>query len=165
MDNSDIVGIEDVDITPARTYGIPLVNIAGLNESGETLPWNRTSTTLNPPDTIKTPEEHCKCVNIWLEVTRCQNRLTVESILSTNDSENEVERRLGAPFTRTEIHEKDGIHIYIGDFTSEKNVPMFRVIGLENVPHVPVKNFAGEAMEHIFHFSRDPETKEILYRE
>lgn len=99
-------------------------------------------------------------VNNWRRVAGCscipeqQVRAAVES------SQDIVTQKLGFPFERTSVVQREGRRHFVGDCINPQGELLTRFIGLERSAHWPSAALAELTWEFLRQFARDPDTKE-----
>lgn len=144
---------------------VPLINIAGTTEFGRVFPMSMPSPhTRMPPNVDKTVEANHEGLNQWLRATGCCREVTLQEILDTRSSSNEVERELGAPFDESYTLKMFDNKYYFGKYLNADGECRMQLVGIDNVPHWPVAQFSEIMWEFFSQYSRNPETKLIEHR-
>jgi len=178
-------------IENVRIYDLPVVIVAGQEESLEVFPANQDNIpagTMGPdrhsmsvladptlqdmigPDgrmmivMPTTAEGKIALLNKRLYSMR-HRELTLEECLACAHSDNEVERNLGFPADRTEIFELAGVRHFAAYFTNDKGQELLKIVSAEGQPHWPQATMAEIVWEFMKKFSRNPQTKELVIHE
>ena len=158
-------GVTDERMEQLRTIALPLANFCGCAEHGGKLPVNVDARTLplRPGQEFGrtlTLEDRLEAWHRRLYAWNCPPK-TDEEILAVKSSPNVVERELGFPVDRSSVRVMDGFKHYIGDLRDTNGHDYLRMVGHENMPHLPTPAMLNLAWEFMSRFARDLETGEI----
>lgn len=161
-------GVTDARMEQLRTIELPLANFCGCAEHGGKLPVNVDARELP----LRPGQEFGRSLALEDRLRAWQRRLyawncpprSEGELLAARESGNVVERELGFPVDRSSVRVMDGFRCYIGDLKDEKGRYFLRMVGLENMPHLPTPAMLNLAWEFLSRFARDPETGKILER-
>ena len=158
-------GVTDARMEQLRTIELPLANFCGCAEHGGKLPVNVDARTLplRPGQEFGrtlTLEDRLEAWHRRLYAWNCPPK-TDEEILAARDSCNIVERELGFPVDRSSVRVMDGFKHYIGDLRNTNGHYYLRMVGHENMPHLPTPAMLNLAWEFMSRFARNQETGEI----
>lgn len=158
-------GVTDERMEQLRTIELPLANFCGCAEHGGKLPLNVDARTLplRPGQEFGrtlTLEDRLEAWHRRLYAWNCPER-TDEEILAAKESQNIVERELGFPVDKSSVRVMDGFRHYIGDLRDQNGNYYLRMVGHENMPHLPTPAMLNLAWEFMSRFARDPETGKI----
>ncbi len=146
---------------------IPLINMTGMCEMGLYYPVAGEHTGRrvggrgagnNPADGV---EERIRGWQRRLRAMNCPMR-SREEIIASLSSPDTATRRIGVPADRTDILYLDGVHHYIADIKNREGKFHFRLVGIENVPHLPTPSMIDLAWSFLKRFARDEKTGKIL---
>lgn len=159
-------GVTDERMEQLRTIELPLANFCGCAEHGGKLPVNVDARTLplRPGQEFGrtlTLEDRLEAWHRRLYAWNCLPR-TDEEILAARESADIVERELGFPVDRSSVRIMDGFRHYIGDLQDQKGHYYLRMVGHENMPHLPTPAMLNLAWEFMSRFARNQETGEIM---
>ncbi len=159
-------GVTDARMEQLRTIELPLANFCGCAEHGGKLPVNVDARTLplRPGQEFGrtlTLEDRLEAWHRRLYAWNCLPR-TDEEILAARESADIVERELGFPVDRSSVRIMDGFRHYIGDLQDQKSHYYLRMVGHENMPHLPTPAMLNLAWEFMSRFARNQETGEIM---
>ena len=96
-------------------------------------------------------------LNLRLRSCNCPE-VTLEEVLACAESEDLVCRRIGMPFSKTEVRRIYGCDHYIGTVTDRYGDDTLQIVSVDNFPHWPAPSMAELVWEFLRHYSRDPET-------
>lgn len=158
-------GVTDERMEQLRTIELPLANFCGCAEHGGKLPVNVDARTLP----LRPGQEFGRTLTLGDRLEAWHRRLYAwncppksdEEILAAKDSHNVVERKLGFPVDRSSVRVMDGFKHYIGDLRDTAGHYYLRMVGHENMPHLPTPAMLNLAWEFMSRFARDLETGEI----
>lgn len=158
-------GVTDERMEQLRTIQLPLANFCGCAEHGGKLPVNVDAKTLplRPGQEFGrtlTLEDRLHAWHRRLYAWRCPPRTDGE-ILAAKHSPDLVERELGFPVDRSSVRFLDGFRHYIGDLRDTDGHYYLRMVGHENMPHLPTPAMLNLAWEFMSRFARNLETGEI----
>lgn len=137
------------DAPAAGMYGENRPNIGKTNLTEETEEDRRLR--LLPPD----KEYKVASLNLRLRASNCPE-VTMEQVLAARESQDIVCRKIGMPFTHTEVQNVFGWDHYIGTVTDKFGDDYLKIVTVENFPHWPIPSMAQMAWDFMKHFSRDP---------
>jgi len=161
-------GVTQARVEQLRSIALPLANFCGCAEHGGKLPVNvdARELPLRPGQefgrTLALPDR----LYAWhrrLYAWNCRPR-TDEELLAARKSPDIVERELGFPVDRSSVRVMDGFRHYIGDLCDEQGNYYLRMVGLENMPHLPTPAMLNLAWEFMSRYARDLETGKIKMR-
>ena len=158
-------GVTDERMEQLRTIELPLANFCGCAEHGGKLPVNVDARTmpLRPGQEFGrtlTLEDRLEAWHRRLYAWNCPPR-TDEEILAAKNSLDLVERELGFPVDRSSVRIMDGFKHYVGDLKDTNGHYYLRMVGHENMPHLPTPAMLNLAWEFMSRFARNLETGEI----
>ena len=132
-------------------YDLPLINIGGYNEVH------------GGPGIYPVVDEEgwWKGWNRRLRSERCPER-TREEILAASGSRNIVERALRVPADKSEVLYLMGFEHYIADYQNVDGKYHFRVVSVQNMPHMITPTLAAMSWNFMRRFARNLETGETI---
>lgn len=138
--------------------GVAVYNIVGQYDAFQHYPFTI--------DGFKTSDEKIEGFNQWMEA----NNLVYEELLTKEKieelygkSEDVVLSNTGVDFPITYTFEADGTDFWTGEYLNEDGINTFRVSMVEDGLHWTTASYAELSWNYMKHFSRDPETKELVY--
>lgn len=158
-------GVTQERVEQLRKIELPLANFCGCAEHGGKLPVNvdARELPLRPGQEFGRTLTLADRLSAWhrrLYAWNCRPRTDGE-ILAARKSGNIVERELGFPVDESSVRRMDGFRHYIGDLRDDRGRCYLRMVGLENMPHLPTPAMLNLAWEFMSRYSRDPETGKI----
>lgn len=158
-------GVTDERVEQLRTVELPLANFCGCAEHGGKLPVNVDARTLplRPGQEFGrtlTLEDRLEAWHRRLYAWNCPAKSDGE-ILAVKDSPDIVERELGFPVDKSSVRVMDGFKHYIGDLKDTNGHFYLRMVGHENMPHLPTPAMLNLAWEFMSRFARNLETGKI----
>lgn len=159
-------GVTDDRMEQLRSIELPLANFCGCCEHGGKLPLNvdARELPLRPGQEFGRTLELSDRLKSWhrrLYAWNCNDR-TDEEILAAKKSRDIVERELGFPVDLSSVRVMDGFRCFIGDLKDRHGRYLLRMVGLENMPHLPTPAMLALCWEFVSRFARDQETGEII---
>jgi hypothetical protein len=143
---------------------IPLIMHVGNADFGRPLPINSgmyETKTRHGDDHVHSPEDNIDRANLWFRINDCRE-VTRDESFATASSQNQCEREIGAPVSRSKIANIDDTEYYFGDFISRDGVYRTRIISMDNIPHFPFGSMAAVTWDFLKHFSRNIKTGESI---
>lgn len=149
-----------------QSISLPLANFCGCCEHGGKLPVNVDAHSLP----LRLGQEFGRTLALDDRICAWQRRLRAwncparskEEILAARSSQNPVERELGFPVDRSSVRVMDGFRHYVGDIKDNRGRYLLRMVGHENMPHVPVPAMLTLAWEFLSRFARNLDTAEVI---
>lgn len=159
-------GVTQERAAQLQSISLPLANFCGCCEHGGKLPVNVDARCLP----LRPGQEFGRTLTLDDRIRAWQRRLVAwncpvrsrEEILTARCSQDQVERELGFPVDRSSIRVLDGFRHYVGDIKDNRGRYMLRMVGHENMPHVPVPAMLTLAWEFLSRFARDTNTAETI---
>lgn len=142
-------GTEDDQLEELSRIQMPVINIGGEREYAKPKPGT---------------EAFRNFVRGWqrrLAVCRCMPK-TAEEIEAAGESADIVERRMGLPFTDTEVLWMDGFEHYIGDLVNAEGRKWTRMVYIDNSPHTVTASMLTLAWSFMRRFARDTNTGDTI---
>jgi len=134
---------------------IPMICIGGSADGGDMWPLNT--------------EQCVQSFNFYMQnVAKAPNYkpMTLEKTYEiARTSDDTVKRLFGIDFDCTWINRLYDTYIYFGEFYGRKGYPVARFGSIIGLPHTQCPAQAMFVWSYLRQFSRDPETKEIIYNE
>ena len=161
----EAVVVTDEKAALMETMDMPTCILCGCKEVGGLVPVNRTAQAFEPGINVEgyaaSAQGKMAMWNRRLKAERCP-RQTEEDLLAAADSPNKAVRCLGFPSERAETIYLDGFEHYIADVKNNDGKYHFRVVAIENMPHMVVPSMHVLAWSYMRRFARDQETGEVL---
>lgn len=159
----------DEMIAHAKEVKIPVCHCMGENEFHNLLPlYGDPGTTEEENEMVRnspidwTGKNKIASVNNWRIVAGCEPVPMEEAVAAAKGSEDTVTRRLGFPFEKTYVVNREERSHLIGDCINSDGENLARFIGIEQLPHFPSQALCDLTWEFISQFARDPETKKLI---
>ena len=161
----EAVAVDDERAAVMETIDMPTCILCGCKEVGCLVPVNAAGHAfeagINVEGYAASAEGKMAMWNRRLKAERCPQQ-TEEELLAAADSSNKVERVLGFPCERTEIVYIDGLEHYVADIRNNDGKYHFRVVAIENMPHMTLPSMHQMAWNYMRRFARDQKTGEII---
>ena len=161
----EAVAVTDEMAARMETMDMPTCILCGCKEVGGLVPVNRTAHAFEPGINVEgyaaSAEGKMAMWNRRLKAERCPQQ-SVEELLAAADSPNKAIRRLGFPSDRAETVWIDGFEHYIADVKNIDGRYHFRVIAIENMPHMIVPSMHILAWNYMRRFARDQKTGAVI---
>lgn len=133
-------------------YQVPLICVGGDKDFGDTYPF---------------PDAECyENFNIWMnEICRVDHWQNIsfeqgKEIVLKNEG---IEKMIGVPFQKKWVENFEERNWYFGQQMDAQGRPIVQFVCGEGVPHVMTGCFASVVWEALKHWSRNPETGELVY--
>ena len=108
---------------------------------------------------VQAPNAAYKVESLNLRLRSCNcPEVTLEEVLACAESEDIVCRRIGMPFSKTEVRRIYGCDHYIGTVTDRYGDDTLQIVSVDNFPHWPAPSMAELVWEFLRHYSRDTQT-------
>lgn len=134
------------DAPQCGMYGVRRTNPRGREAARNRLP-------------VQAPNAAYKVESLNLRLRSCNcPEVTLDEVLACAESEDLVCRRIGMPFSKTEVRRIYGCDHYIGTVTDRYGDDTLQIVSVDNFPHWPAPSMAELVWEFLRHYSRDPET-------
>ncbi|MGM9594227.1 MAG: hypothetical protein ACI3U8_07720 [Candidatus Onthomonas sp.] len=161
----EAVAVDDARAAIMETMDMPTCIICGCGEVGGMVPICQTAHAfeagINVEGYAASAEGKMAMWRRRLKAERCPDQ-TVEEILATANSSNKAVRALGIPTDRAETVYIDGFEHYIADIQNVDGKYHFRVVAIENMPHMTLPSMHLCAWNYMRRFARDTETGEVI---
>jgi hypothetical protein len=163
-ESGEVVLVPDCKLEVMGSIDLPLITITGYDECGCMFQLNQPSKNLLPGQEFMCPHSFENRAKSWqrrLKASGCPMK-TLDEIADTVNSEDYVIRKLGIPCDKTEFFFADGFEHYIGDIKNDNGKYHLRIIGIENMPHMPLPMMPRLSWSFMRRFARDPETGKVI---
>jgi hypothetical protein len=163
-ESGEAVLVPDEKIEAMGRADMPIITIAGYTECGCMFPLNAPAKDLLPGQDFMCPLSFEARARSWqrrLKASRCPEK-TVEEIAATAQSADPVERKLGIPCDRSESLFLDGFEHYIADIKNVDGKYHLRIVGIENMPHMPLPLMCRLSWSFMRRFARDLGTGNVM---
>jgi hypothetical protein len=163
-ESGEVVLVPDYKLEVMGSMDLPLITITGYDECGCMFQLNQPSKNLLPGQEFMCPHSFEGRAKSWqrrLKASGCPMK-TLDEIADTVNSEDYVTRKLGIPCDKTEIFFADGFEYYIGDIKNNTGKYHLRIVGIENMPHMPLPMMPRLSWSFMRRFARDPETGKVI---
>ncbi|MGM9608072.1 MAG: hypothetical protein ACI3XJ_11265 [Oscillospiraceae bacterium] len=161
----EAVAVTDEMAARMETMDMPTCILCGCKEVGGLVPVNKTAHAFEPGINVEgyaaSAEGKMAMWNRRLKAERCPQQ-SVEELLAAADSPNKAIRALGFPSDRAETVYLDGFEHYIADVRNNDGKYHFRVIAIENMPHMVVPSMHVLAWNYMRRFARDRENGAVI---
>ena len=87
---------------------------------------------------------------------------TLDEIRAMAESEDFVTRKLGIPCDKSEVLFVDGFEHYMADIQNSAGKYHLRMVGIENMPHMPLPSMVGLSWSFMRRFARNRKTQEVV---
>jgi hypothetical protein len=162
-ESGEVVLIPDDKLEAMTKVDMPLITITGYAECGCMFQLNQASKNLLPGQEFMCPHSFEARAKTWqrrLKASSCPMK-SLDEIAATLDSNDYVTRKLGFPCDKTEIHFIDGFECYAGDIKNNDGKYHLRIVGVENMPHMPLPMMPGLSWAFMRRFARDLSTGKV----
>lgn len=161
----EAVAVTDEMAAPMETMDMPTCILCGCKEVGGMVPINQTARAfeagINVEGYAASAQGKMDMWNRRLKAMRCPPQSN-EELLAAADSPNKAVRELGFPCDRAETVWLDGFEHYIADVKNVDGKHHFRVVAIENMPHMIVPSMHILAWNWLRRFARDRETGAVI---
>ena len=165
-ESGEVVLCPDEKVDKMSLCDMPLINFSGYNECGCMYPLNQEAIDLLPGQEYMCPISFESRAVSWqrrLKASRCPIK-TLEEIRAAKESEDYVTRKLGIPNDKSELLHLYGFEHYIADIKNCEGKYHLRMVGIENMPHMPVPSMTVLSWTFMRRFARDLKTGEVIER-
>lgn len=165
-ESGEAVLCPDEKVERMRLCDMPLINISGYSECGCMYPLNQEAVNLLPGQEFMCPINFESRAESWqrrLKASGCPI-VSLEEIEATKESSDYVTRKLGIPNDKSELLFIDGFEHYIVDIRNINGRYHLRMVGIENMPHMPVPSMTELSWSFMRRFARDLETGNVIER-
>ena len=119
------------DAPQCGMYGVRRTNPRGRETARNRLP-------------VQAPNAAYKVESLNLRLRSCNcPEVTLEEVLACAESEDIVCRRIGMPFSKTEVRRIYGCDHYIGTVTDRYGDDTLQIVSVDNFPHWPAPSIGG----------------------
>ncbi len=161
----EAVAVTDEMAARMESIDMPTCILCGCKEVGGMVPINQTAHAFEPGINVEgyaaSAEGKMAMWNRRLKAMRCPAQST-EEMLACVQSPNKAVRELGFPAERAETVYLDGFEHYIADVKNNDGNCHFRVVAIENMPHMVVPSMHIFAWNYLRRFARDQETGVVI---
>lgn len=161
----EAVPVDDEKAKLMESMDMPTCILCGCKEVGGMVPINKTAyafeSGINVEGYAASAEGKIEMWNRRLKAERCPQQ-TKEEILAARESPNKATRMLGVPSEQAKTIYLDGFEHYIADFKNREGKYHFRIVAIENMPHMIVPSMHLCAWNYMRRFARDQETGDII---
>lgn len=158
----------DEKIEASSHEDMPTINMVGCTEfaiyfpvAGEHVGKRIGGTGAGANSGVSSVEERVLSWRRRLKAHNCPMK-SEQEILASLQSDDYATRYLGFPADRTDILYLDGVNHYIGDVKNNDGKYHLRIVGIENLPHLPTPSMIDLAWSFMKRFKRDRETGRII---
>ncbi|MGM9522555.1 MAG: hypothetical protein ACI3VB_08780 [Oscillospiraceae bacterium] len=161
----EAVAVDDERAAVMETMDMPTCILCGCKEVAGLVPINKTAHAFEPGINVEgyaaSAEGKMAMWNRRLKAERCPLQ-SVEELEAAANSANKAVRELGFPCERAETVYIDGFEHYIADIKNNDGKYHFRVVAIENMPHMPLPSMHLCAWNFMRRFARDLDTGEVI---
>lgn len=161
----EAVSVTDEMAALMETMDMPTCILCGCKEVGGMVPINQTAHAfeagINVEGYAASAQGKMDMWNRRLKAMRCPLQ-SDEELLAAAESPNKAVRALGFPSEKAETAYLDGFEHYIADVKNIDGNYHFRVIAIENMPHMVVPSMHIFAWNYLRRFARNQETGEVI---
>jgi hypothetical protein len=161
----EAVVVDDERALRMETIDMPTCIICGCKEVGGLVPINKSAHAYTPGINVEGYAASAKGkIEMWnrrLKAERCPPQ-SIETILVAQHSENKASRELGFSDACFRTIYIDGFEHYIADIENVDGKYHFRVVAIENMPHMTLPSMHLCAWNYMRRFSRNQQTGEII---
>lgn len=161
----EAVAVDDQRAAIMETMDMPTCIVCGCGEVGGLVPINKTAHAFEAGINVEGYAASADGkIAMWqrrLKAERCPVP-SVEEIRAAADSPNKATRALGFPSDRAETVYIDGFEHYIADIQNVDGSFHFRVVAIENMPHMTLPSMHLCAWNYMRRFARDLETGQVI---
>ncbi|MGM9522777.1 MAG: hypothetical protein ACI3VB_09930 [Oscillospiraceae bacterium] len=164
----NVPGSDDTDekVEASSREDMPLINMVGNCEHKIYFPIGGKQTGKRGlgAGALKVGENVEECIEAWqrrLKAHNCPVK-SREEIIASLESNDYVTRFFGFPTDRTDLLYLDGVNHYIGDIKNNNGKYHLRMVGIDNLPHLPSPSMIDLAWSFMKRFKRDRETGEVI---
>ena len=161
----EAVAVDDARAAVMETMDMPTCILCGCGEVGGMVPINQTAhafeTGINVEGYAASAEGK---IAMWLRRLKAERVPvpTAEEVADAADSPKKAIRALGFPCEKSEIVYIDGFEHYIGDIKNVDGNFHFRVVAIQNTPHMVTPSMNMCAWNYMKKFARNLETGEVI---
>lgn len=134
------------------TYQVPLICVGGDKDYGDTYPF---------------PDRECyENFNIWMkDICRVKDwkDISYEEGIEIAVKGTGIEKKIGVPFQKKWVENFEERNWYFGQQFDAAGRPIVEYVCGEGVPHIMTGCFASVVWEALKHWSRNPQTGELIY--
>lgn len=161
----EAVVVDDARAAQMETMDMPTCIVCGCCEVGGMVPIYQTAHTFQAGINVEGYAVSAEGkIAMWrrrLRAERCPDQ-TTEEILATAYSPNKAIRALGIPTDRAQTVWLDGFEHYIADLRNVDGRYHFRVVAIENMPHMTLPSMHLCAWNYMRRFARDRKTGAVI---
>lgn len=161
----EAVAVTDEMAARMQQMDMPTCILCGCKEVGGLVPVNQTAHAfeagINVEGYAASAEGKMAMWNRRLRAERCPEQ-SAAALLACAESPDPAVRALGFPADRTETRTADGFEHYIGDVRNVDGKYHFRVVAIENMPHMIVPSMHMLAWNYLRRFARDAATGAVI---
>jgi len=161
----EAVSVTDEMAARMETMDMPTCILCGCKEVGGMVPINKTAHAfeagINVEGYAASAQGKMDMWNRRLKAMRCPLQ-SDEALLAAAESPNKAVRELGFPSEKAETVYYDGFEHYIADVKNVDGNNHFRVIAIENMPHMVVPSMHIFAWNYMRRFARDRQTGQVI---
>jgi poly(3-hydroxybutyrate) depolymerase len=154
----EAVAVDDGRAALMETMDMPTCILCGCKEVGCLVPVNKAGRAfeagINVEGYAASAEGKIAMWNRRLKAQRCPEQ-RAEDVLAAASSPCKATRELGFPSDRAETVYIDGFDHYIADLKNADGNFHFRVVAVENAPHMIAPSMCGVAWSYMRRFARD----------
>lgn len=161
----EAVSVDDARAQRMEQIDMPTCILCGCKEVGCLVPVNQAGHAfeagINVDGYAASAEGKIVMWNRRLKAECCEMQ-DPEAVMQAARSQDRAERALGFPADRTEIVYLDGVEHYVGDIQNKEGRYHFRVVAIENLPHMVSPSMNLMAWNYMRRFARNLETGEVI---
>ena len=161
----EAVKVDDERAVKMENTDMPTCIICGCKEVGCLVPVNKAGHSSEPGINVEgyasSAEGKIAMWNRRLKAERCPQQ-SVEDVMAAAGSSDKATRALGFPSDHTETIYIDGFEHYIADIKNVDGRYHFRVVAIENMPHMVGPTMHQVAWNYMRRFARNLETGEVV---
>jgi pimeloyl-ACP methyl ester carboxylesterase len=154
----------DAELEVFRQMDMPVINLSGCGEFLSLFPLRDDLDKIPHVKGNWQPSDFESKAKIWqrrLYYSNCPVK-SFEEILAASDSKDKATRSLGIPNDHNQTIWKDGFEHYILDINNNAGKCHLRIVGIENIPHMPIMSMMDLAWDFLRRFARDRRTFEVV---
>ena len=158
---------QTIDITTSDTakYGMALLMGCGELDAEQRWPITKDPIELGDVTNISPLADRIEHVNNWHRAAGAVGGQETEESVKENAAGDEVSAttRFGIAFDKQWVDEYEG-NYYMGDLFDANGDPRVRYMSIDDCPHSPAPEWATEVVSFFNHFSRDPQSHQIVFQ-
>ena len=146
-------------------YGMAILMGCGELDAEQRWPITHEPVELGGVENHATLQERIDRVNAWHANAGCADgQETEDSVKELADSDEvNVESRFGYDFDKVWADDYESTY-YMGDLFDANGDPRVRYMSIDDCPHSPAPEWATEVVSFFNHFSRDPQSHQIVFQ-